>query len=62
MTSMGDEKTSEKPQAAKFRDLAKEAECEDNEAAFDKKLERIAEAKKKKPRHRLKGVVDPRLL
>ena len=34
-----------KPQADKFRDLARELECDDDEAAFDERLKKLATAK-----------------
>jgi hypothetical protein len=34
-----------KPQADKFADLARELECDEDEAAFDAKLEKVAKAK-----------------
>ncbi|MEM9618856.1 MAG: hypothetical protein AAF936_12935 [Pseudomonadota bacterium] len=37
---MSDEKT----QSEKFKALAREAECDEDETAFDKNLKRIAEA------------------
>ena len=33
-----------KPQIDKFRDLARELECDDDEKAFDERLKRIATA------------------
>ncbi len=33
-----------KTQSQKFKDLAREAECEDGEKAFDEKLKRITQA------------------
>jgi hypothetical protein len=36
----------EKPQIDKFRELARELECDDDEAVFDEKLKRIATAPK----------------
>ncbi len=38
----------ERRQIEKFRDLAREAECDDDESAFDKKLKRIAKPKSQK--------------
>lgn len=37
-------KEHETPQIDKFRDLARELECDDDEAAFDERLKRIATA------------------
>jgi hypothetical protein len=37
----------EQTQADKFRDLARELECDDDEAAFDEALNRIARAPRK---------------
>lgn len=37
----------EKSQSQKFKDLAREAECEDDEKAFDRKLKRITKPKTK---------------
>jgi hypothetical protein len=34
-----------KTQKQKFKDLAREAECEDDEKAFDRKLKRITKPK-----------------
>lgn len=34
-----------KPQVDKFRDLARELECDDDEAAFDERLKRVAKAR-----------------
>lgn len=33
-----------KPQIDKFRDLARELECDDDEAAFDERLKKLAKA------------------
>jgi hypothetical protein len=33
-----------KPQLDKFRDLARELECDDDQAAFDERLKRLAKA------------------
>lgn len=38
------DKNDERTQRQKFRDLAREAECDDDELAFDRKLKKIAEA------------------
>jgi len=38
----------QKPQSEKFKDLVREAECGDDEAAFDEKLKRIASARSEK--------------
>ena len=38
-----------KPQIDKFRDAARELECDDDEAAFDERLKRLAHAKRPKP-------------
>lgn len=35
-----------KPQADKFRDLARELECDDDETAFEEKVRRVATAPK----------------
>ena len=35
-----------KPQADKFRDLARELECDEDEAAFDERLRKLAKAPK----------------
>jgi hypothetical protein len=35
---------SPKPQLAKFRNLARELECDDDQAAFDEKLKKLAKA------------------
>ena len=34
----------EKPQVEKFRDLARELECDDDEQAFDERLKKLATA------------------
>lgn len=34
-----------KPQADKFRDLARELECDEDEAAFDERLKKLATSK-----------------
>lgn len=34
----------QKSQSQKFKDLAREAECDDDEKAFDRKLKRITKA------------------
>lgn len=36
----------EKPQPEKFRDLARELECDEDEAAFEDKVRKIAKAPK----------------
>ena len=36
----------ERPQADKFVDLARELECDDDEAAFDERLKKLATAPK----------------
>jgi hypothetical protein len=33
-----------KPQLDKFRDLARELECDDDQAAFDERLKKLAKA------------------
>ena len=38
--------TDEKPQADKFRDMARELECDENEAAFEDKVRKVATAPK----------------
>ena len=35
-----------KPQPDKFRDLARELECDEDEAAFEEKVRRVAKAPK----------------
>ena len=35
-----------KPQLDKFKDLARELECDDDEAAFDERLKKLATAPK----------------
>lgn len=40
-----------RPQADKFRDLARELECDEDEAAFDERLRQIA-PKERKPEAR----------
>lgn len=37
-----------KPQLDKFRDLARELDCDDDQAAFDEKLKRLAKASRPK--------------
>lgn len=37
---------SSKPQADKFRDLARELECDEDEAAFEEKVRKVATAPK----------------
>ena len=39
-----------KTQAAKFADLARELECDDDEAAFDERLKKLATAPKPPPK------------
>jgi len=41
-----------KPQVDKFRDLARELECDDDEAAFDEKLKKLAKAPSGRPQER----------
>jgi hypothetical protein len=43
------ETPSPKPQVDKFRDLARELECDDDEARFDEKLKKLAKAPKASP-------------
>ena len=43
---MGRTDTSDKPQAEKFRDLASELECDEDEAAFEDKVRRVATSPK----------------
>ena len=38
--------TEEKPQADKFRDMAREIECDEDEAAFEDKVRKVATAPK----------------
>jgi hypothetical protein len=38
--------TDPKPQADKFRDLARELECDEDEAAFDENVRKVATAPK----------------
>ncbi|WP_295708874.1 hypothetical protein [uncultured Brevundimonas sp.] len=38
-----------KPQADKFRDMARELEADENEAAFEEKVRRVATAPKPEP-------------
>lgn len=38
--------TEPKPQAGKFRDMARELECDEDEAAFDKKVRKVVTAPK----------------
>lgn len=40
-----DKQFSDKSQPDKFRDTARDAECDESEAAFEDKLRRIAKAK-----------------
>ena len=47
-----DEKPAEKPQADKFRDLARELGCDEDHDAFKAKLRKIA---KTPPQHREKA-------
>lgn len=37
------------PQVDKFRDLARELECDEDEAAFDERLKKLAKTKPQKP-------------
>lgn len=39
----------EKTQADKFRDLARELECDEDEAAFEEKVRKVATAPKPEP-------------
>lgn len=41
--------TSPKPQPDKFRDLARELDCDEDEAAFEDKVRRVATAPKAEP-------------
>ncbi len=41
---MTDPKSSSSGQVDKFRDLARELECDDDEARFDERLRRVAKA------------------
>lgn len=43
---MAKQSTDPKPQADKFRDLARELECDEDEAAFDDKVRKVATAPK----------------
>lgn len=43
-------KPDERSQADKFRDLARELECDDDEAAFDERLKKLAKAPKPPPK------------
>ena len=36
----------DKPQADKFRDLARELECDEDEAAFEEKMRKVAHARR----------------
>ena len=38
-----------KPQADKFRDLARELECDEDEVAFEEKVRKVATAPKPNP-------------
>jgi len=38
-----------KPQPDKFRDLARQLECDEDEAAFEEKVRRVAKAAPPKP-------------
>ena len=38
-----------KPQADKFRDMARELECDEDEAAFEDKVRKVATAPKPEP-------------
>lgn len=44
-----------KSQADKFRDLARELGCDDDEAKFDEALKRIAETPKPEPKDKPAG-------
>jgi len=44
-----------KPQVDKFRDLARELECDDDEARFDEKLKQLAKALKPQKPDKLSG-------
>lgn len=52
---MSTSKPSEKPQIDKFKDLARELETNEDEAAFDRALKKVAKAKtevvEKNPKH-----------
>ena len=41
--------TDDKPQADKFRDMARDLECDEDEARFEEKVKRVATAPKPKP-------------
>ena len=43
---MASKSTDSRPQADKFRDLARELECDEDEAAFEDKVRRVATAPK----------------
>ena len=45
---MSSEKTDDKNQRRKFIKKARELECDEDEAAFDEKLKRLAKSKPKK--------------
>lgn len=59
---MSDEKTKGKPQSERFKETARELECDDDEAAFEAIVRKIAKqkhAKKdEKPRKSRKGGSD----
>lgn len=38
-----------KPQSEKFKDAAREAECDEDEARWEEKLRKVAKAKVEKP-------------
>jgi hypothetical protein len=40
---------SDRPQPDKFRDLARELECDEDEAAFDENVRKVATAPKPEP-------------
>ena len=42
-------KPDDKPQADKFRDLARELECDEDEAAFEDKVRKVATTPKPEP-------------
>jgi hypothetical protein len=50
--------SAEKPQIEKFRDLARELECDDDEDAFDARLKRIAKALKTPAEKKPSGMGD----
>jgi hypothetical protein len=45
----------ESQQADKFRDLARELECDEDEAAFDEKVRKVPTAPKPEPEPKVKG-------